>query len=137
MITTAGSVPAGTLRLEVAPEAAVDSIGTLGNLVVTGDTDSGLVRLLDEADVYRDYVDPPALLLRRNGKPAIGLGVSNVLGGNVVAMGDAVKQRLAELEGQRPVGILAFSAIGLSPHSRDCTQACRVALPISTKSVAN
>src|SRR5690606_25871029 len=47
----------------------------------------------------------PAALMRHDGRPAIGLGISNVQGGNVVEMGDAVKRRLAELEGQRPIGM--------------------------------
>ncbi|MBO0201017.1 efflux RND transporter permease subunit, partial [Vibrio alginolyticus] len=34
-----------------------------------------------------------------------GFGISNITGGNVVDMGDAVKARLAELESQRPLGI--------------------------------
>jgi multidrug efflux pump subunit AcrB len=44
-------------------------------------------------------------MMRYDGQPAIGLGVSQVAGGNVVKMGDAVRQRLAELESQRPVGM--------------------------------
>ena len=56
------------------------------------------MRLLDIADIRREYVTPPAALVRHEGQPAIGLGVSNVLGGNVVEMGDAVKRRLAGLE---------------------------------------
>lgn len=43
--------------------------------------------------------------MRYNGERAIGLGISNVAGGNVVEMGDAVKARIAELEAQRPHGI--------------------------------
>ena len=43
--------------------------------------------------------------MRFNGQPAIGLGIANVYGGNVVKMGDAIKARLKELESQRPVGM--------------------------------
>ena len=44
--------------------------------------------------------------MRHDGRPAIGLGISNVLGGEVVVeMGDAVKQRLSQLDSQRPVGM--------------------------------
>ena len=80
-------------------------MASLKSLVVAGDAASGLVRLEDIADIRRDYTTPPTVLMRHNGRPAIGLGVSNVLGGNVVQMGDAVKQRLSELDGQRPVGM--------------------------------
>ncbi|MBP6382102.1 MAG: efflux RND transporter permease subunit [Pseudomonadales bacterium] len=105
VVSPAGQVPAGPLRLQINPEAPVASVDTLRDLVVAGDSASGLVRLQDIASIRRDYTTPPAVLMRHDGRPAIGLGISNVAGGNVVAMGDAVKRRLAELEGQRPVGM--------------------------------
>src|SRR5262249_58399066 len=48
---------------------------------------------------------PPRRLLRYDGKPAIGLGISTVQGGNVVTMGEEVRRKLAELKGYQPVGI--------------------------------
>lgn len=104
-ISAAGQVRAGPLRLQIQPEATVESVQALKSLVVAGDVTSGLVRLEDIADIHRDYVSPPTALVRHDGRPAIGLGIANVLGGNVVQLGDAVRKRLAELEGQRPVGI--------------------------------
>jgi multidrug efflux pump subunit AcrB len=105
VISPAGNVVSGDLRLMIQPEATVDSVDTLKNLVIAGDTRSGLVRLADIAEIRREYQTPPAVLVRHDGRPAIGLGIANTQGGNVVAMGDAVKRRLAELEGQRPVGM--------------------------------
>jgi len=105
VIAPAGNVRAGQLRLQIQPQDGVASIESLENLIVAGDARQGLVRLKDVATVKREHVVPPHVLMRHDGRPAIGLGVSNVSGGNVVAMGDAVKQRLAALEGQRPVGM--------------------------------
>lgn len=105
LISAAGNVRAGPLRLQINPEQTVASVDTLKQLVVAGDSASGLVRLQDIAEVVRDYVTPAAALMRHDGRLAIGLGISNVQGGNVVEMGDAVKRRLAALEGQRPVGM--------------------------------
>jgi multidrug efflux pump subunit AcrB len=116
VISPAGQVQAGTLRLQIQPEATVDSVQTLRSLVVAGDAKTGLVRLQDVAEIRRDLVTPPAALMRHDGRPAIGLGISNVLGGNVVNMGDAVKQRLAELEGQRPVG-MALNVVSFQSDS--------------------
>jgi multidrug efflux pump subunit AcrB len=116
LVAAAGTVRAGSLRLQIQPEESVASLEALKQLVVAGDSISGLVRLQDIADIKRDYVDPPTALVRRDGRPAIGLGVSNVLGGNVVEMGDAVKRRLAELDSQRPVGI-EVNAISLQSDS--------------------
>jgi multidrug efflux pump subunit AcrB len=116
LVAAAGTVRAGSLRLQIQPEETVASLEALKQLVVAGDSTSGLVRLQDIADIKRDYVDPPTALVRRDGRPAIGLGVSNVLGGNVVEMGDAVKRRLAELDSQRPVG-MEVHAISLQSDS--------------------
>ncbi|MGR5470240.1 efflux RND transporter permease subunit, partial [Vibrio astriarenae] len=64
-----------------------------------------VLRLGDIADITRGYKTPATMLMRYNGERAIGFGISNVSGGNVVDMGDAVKVRLAELENQRPLGM--------------------------------
>ena len=40
-----------------------------------------------------------------NGKPALGIGISTITGGNVVTMGEAVAKRLEELESERPIGM--------------------------------
>ncbi|MHC4759050.1 MAG: efflux RND transporter permease subunit, partial [Planctomycetota bacterium] len=47
--------------------------------------------------------------------PAIGLGISTVKGGNVVVMGQAVDQRLKELESETPIGI----EMGVVSHQGD------------------
>ena len=44
-------------------------------------------------------------LLRFDGKPAIGLAISTVQGGNVMVMSDSLDQRLKDLEAQRPIGM--------------------------------
>ena len=105
IINPAGNLLAGPLRLQIQPEATVESVQALKGLVVAGNATNGLVRLEDIADISRDCTTPPAALMRHDGRPAIGLGISNVLGGNVVQMGDAVKHRLASLDSQRPVGM--------------------------------
>ena len=55
---------------------------------------------------YRfDYADPPSILVRRNGRPCLALGISTAKGGNVIRMGQAVERRLRELRPTTPVGI--------------------------------
>ncbi|PTD95134.1 efflux RND transporter permease subunit [Pseudothauera lacus] len=105
LITPAGVVEADPFRLQIHPEGDLPSAAALAELVVGGDATTGLIRLGDLAEVRRDYLSPPTALMRHDGRPAIGIGVSNVLGGNVVAMGDAVKQRLAQLDSQHPLGM--------------------------------
>lgn len=104
-VVAAGEVEAGTFRLKVQPQREVADLASLGELIVAGDAQRGLIRLRDVAQVSRGYVEPPAALMRRDGRDAVGLGIANVRGGNVVEMGEAVKRRLAELEDRRPLGM--------------------------------
>ncbi|KAA6184490.1 efflux RND transporter permease subunit [Thiohalocapsa marina] len=105
LITPAGDLRAGEQRLQISPTGAVDSVEAIGNIVLASPGGARVIFLKDVARIERGRVEPPQALMRYDGQPAIGLGVSNIAGGNVVAMGDAVRARLAELEAQRPVGM--------------------------------
>jgi multidrug efflux pump subunit AcrB len=103
-VTPAGDVAVGPLRVPIVLDGGVANVEAMRDIVVGGE-EGAVIRLGDVADVRRGLQEPPAMLLRYNGASAIGLGVSNVAGGNVVRMGDAVRARLAELESLRPIGM--------------------------------
>ena len=105
LVTPAGSVVAGDARLEIRPESAIDSLAAIENLVISNGQNGSSYRLKDIATVSRGLKEPADKRLFRDGKPAIGLGISNTIGGNVVTMGDLVNARMNELIGARPVGI--------------------------------
>ncbi|QBF31007.1 efflux RND transporter permease subunit [Thalassococcus sp. S3] len=105
LVTPAGSIKAGQTRLEVRPETAVRSTDAIGNLLITNPQNGVAFRLADIATISRGFEDPATTLLFRDGRPAIGLGISNSLGGNVVTMGEAVKARMDALITERPIGI--------------------------------
>ncbi|WP_068114338.1 efflux RND transporter permease subunit [Tropicimonas marinistellae] len=105
LVVPNGSVVAGERRIAVRPSAAVDSVTAVENLVISAPQSGASFRLSDIATVYRGYADPPEFQLYRDGRPAIGMGVSNTLGGNVVNMGEAVKAKIEALTSERPIGI--------------------------------
>ncbi|RVU83632.1 efflux RND transporter permease subunit [Leucothrix sargassi] len=116
LVTLAGEVVVDGTRIRIQPKAAIDSVSTIESLRIT-DSQSGVTyRLGDIATVKRGEIDPLGQHVYSNGKPAITLGVSNVLGGNVVDMGNAIRDRIAELEELRPLGIdvKAISDQGIS-----------------------
>ena len=104
-VVSAGNLQIGDNRLVIQPSGSIDSVESLRNLIVSSDGEGTLVYLKDIANVYRDYVDPSSFEVRYNGKPAIGLGISNVTGANVVAMGNAIDSKLRDIDNQRPYGI--------------------------------
>ena len=74
-------------------------------LVIGSDQTGRQLFLRDVATLERGDQDPPRRLLRFDGKPAIGLGISTVQGGNVVTMGEGVRRKLEELKPYQPLGI--------------------------------
>jgi multidrug efflux pump subunit AcrB len=105
LVSPAGDLAVGPQRLRISPKGQVDSVAAIGNIVLGAGGGDQVIFLKDVAQITRGVVEPPHVLVGYDGQPAIGLGVSNVAGGNVVEMGDAVRARLAELESQRPVGM--------------------------------
>ncbi|MEZ8127800.1 efflux RND transporter permease subunit [Enterovibrio norvegicus] len=105
MVTVAGSIETDAMRIPVIPSSSIDSFADLKNLQIAVGNNNTVLRLGDIADVTRGYKEPSSMLMRYNGERAIGFGISNVTGGNVVDMGDAVKARIAELDDQRPLGM--------------------------------
>ena len=105
LVTAAGTVIAGKQRLEIRPRAAIDSLSAIENLVIADPASGRSFRLGDIATVRRGLEEPVGIRLFRDGQPAIGIGISNISGGNVVSMGDAVRDRIDALESQRPIGI--------------------------------
>jgi multidrug efflux pump len=109
-----------TLRSTNAVEAAgtVETPSQRVHLRVTGEftsldaiRDMGIragnrtFRLGDIATVRRGYEDPPADKMRFQGKEAIGIGVSMREGGDVIRLGERMREAVKRLERSFPVGM--------------------------------
>ena len=107
VVAPAGNLTIGGERIPLSPTGEFTSEKEFGDLLIRGlgEGSDRLVYLRDVADIVRDYQDPPKNILRYNGQPAIGIGISTVSGGNVVVMGEALKKRFRELREQLPIGI--------------------------------
>ncbi len=105
LVVPAGSIKAGSRRITIRPETAIDSVEAISNLVISNAQTGASFRLKDIASISRGLVDPAQALLYRDGRPAVGIGISNTIGGNVVKMGEAVKARMDALIKDRPIGI--------------------------------
>ena len=103
-LTAIGSTTTGGRYVRVSPTSAITSVDDIADLVIGG-AGGKLIRLREVATVRRDYADPQSFMLRFNGRPALGLGIATVPGGNVVEMGRAVSKRLRSLETHRPIGM--------------------------------
>ncbi len=102
-VEQSGQVDVNGEYMRITPTGSFTSEELIADLFIGGS--QGLVRLGDVARIRRDYEDPPRNIMRFNGQPGIGLGISTVDRGNVVVMGKAVKEKLARLDSKRPVGM--------------------------------
>ena len=104
LVTDAGKVQVGPEFITISPTGGITNVEEFESILISGDGEQQIY-LRDIATVRRGYVEPQNILLRYDGKQAIGVGISTVSGGNVVKMGEALKLRMQELQEQIPVGI--------------------------------
>ena len=78
-VAGAGSAEVGSERIRISPSGYFSSVDSLSSLLLRAG-DGRSIRLGDLATITRGYVDPPSSAMRYNGKPALGLGISNVDG---------------------------------------------------------
>jgi multidrug efflux pump subunit AcrB len=100
-----GRVRVGGEHVALDPAGGFSSPNDMLDIVIGSDRTGRQLTLRDVADIERGYSDPPRRILRYDGRPAIGIGISTVPGGNVVRMGEGVRQRLADLKADQPIGI--------------------------------
>ena len=98
----AGDLRIGDKTIRLSPRATVDSVEDLRKIRLSDN-----LRLGDVATIRRTCDDKPPAIVRRNGFPCIGFGISTAKGGNVIRMGEAVERRMAELMSETPIGIEA------------------------------
>lgn len=119
VVAGAGDVEVGTEYIRIAPTGYFSSVDALSNLLLPSGTGQYL-RLGDLATITREYADPPSSAMRYNGKPALGLGISIVDGGNVITIGEAVDNRVNELISRTPVG-MTLGVIYYQPDTVDAS----------------
>ena len=62
-------------------------------------------RLSDLVTITRGYADPPQMLYRVNGEPAIGLAIGMKSGANLLHFGEALKEKMNTIIGELPIGV--------------------------------
>jgi multidrug efflux pump subunit AcrB len=104
-VVDSGLVEVGNDQVRINPNGEFQSVADLGELLIRSDASGNLIFLKDVVKIERGYSDPPNWIMQYNDKPAIGLGIATVDGGNVVDMGEAVRKRIEELKAETPVGM--------------------------------
>jgi len=105
----AGVLNAATQNLQVRVAGAFDSVEELKRFPIRAtNLTSGVastLRLSDLAEIRRATSDPPTTKVRHQGKSVIAIGVSMAKGGDIVALGKALRAKTDELRNELPIGI--------------------------------
>ena len=103
-VESAGAVQTPLDILQVRVGGQFESVEQLKSMPVRGSSGNQL-RLDDLASVRRAYVDPPSVKVRHQGKDVIALGVSMAKGGDIIALGKALKVATARIDATLPAGL--------------------------------
>ena len=103
-VESAGAVqtPLDTVQVRVA--GPFKGLQPLRDMPIRGASGSQL-HLGDFAEIRQDYVDPPAVKVRYQGKEVIALGVSMAKGGDIIRLGKALQHAATQIGRELPAGI--------------------------------
>lgn len=104
LLVNTGEINTGNYQLKVLADGTYKNLDDIRNQIIVTKT-GGEVRLGDVATVERGYMEPPSSLMRVDGKRAIGIGVATGAKDDVVAVGEAVDEKLKELQELFPIGM--------------------------------
>lgn len=102
-IAAAGSVDTSASRVFVRVEGKFETEDAVREVPI--EAGGRTFRLGDIAEVERGYIDPPAQIMRYQGRPAIGLAVTMAKGGNALTFGEALKAEMAKVKADLPLGM--------------------------------
>jgi multidrug efflux pump len=115
-IVAGGSVDTSADRINVRVTGAFSGVAAIAAVPVQAE--GQIFRLGDIATVRRGYEDPPTFIVREEGKPALGLGVSMQDGANIITLGANLKRAMTAITAELPVGI-EVTQIADQPHIVD------------------
>ena len=94
--------PLDVVQVRVAGQ--FEAVEQLRAMPIRGSSGNQL-RLGDIADVKRGYMDPPSVKVRHQGQQVIALGVSMAKGGDIIALGKALKVVTEKINNELPAGM--------------------------------
>jgi multidrug efflux pump subunit AcrB len=112
-------IPGGEIRTEfeevaLEPSGNFETLDELKRTVIQLPGRDDLIFLGDVARIDRSYIDPPKTKMRSSGSRSLGLAVSMRDGGNILALGEKVREVLTRVLQFYPIGV-EFDVIQFQP----------------------
>ncbi len=105
ILSSGGDIVIGTERIDLEPSGNFETLSDIENSIVEIPGSGTLIRLRDIAEIKREYVDPPEVIVRANGQRVVSLAISMVEGGNILELGERLRTRIPEIEATLPLGV--------------------------------
>ncbi|QBK05100.1 AcrB/AcrD/AcrF family protein [Hylemonella gracilis] len=103
-VESAGAVQTPLDVVQVRVAGQFNALDELREMPIRG-TSGAQLRLGDIATITRAYADPPTVKVHHDGREVIALGVSMVKGGDIIALGKALKAVSTRIEKTLPAGV--------------------------------
>lgn len=103
-VESAGAVNTQQDMVQVRVGGQFSSVEQLSAMPIRGGNGHQL-RLGDIAEVHRGYVDPASVKMRFDGRDVIGLGISMTKGGDIIALGKALRESTGRIQATLPAGV--------------------------------
>ncbi|BEP48694.1 efflux RND transporter permease subunit [Variovorax paradoxus] len=103
-IESAGTIQSPLDVVQVRVGGQFTNVEQLREMPIRGSSGNQL-RLGDIAEIHRGYIDPPAVKVHHQGKEVVALGVSMAKGGDIIALGKALRATTAEIDQRLPAGV--------------------------------
>ncbi len=103
-VESAGTIQSPLDVVQVRVGGQFTSVEQLRDMPIRGSS-GNQIKLGDIAEIRRGYVDPPAVKVHHQGKEVIALGVSMAKGGDIIALGKALKATTATIDQRLPAGV--------------------------------
>jgi multidrug efflux pump len=118
IIIPGGEIYTDDEQIILEPTGNFESVEDLRQTVVRLPGQSEVVYLRDLAYIYRGYIDPPSAKMFYSGTPALGLAINLREGGNIIILGEKVKEQVARFQESYPIGI-DFEFVAFQPYFVD------------------
>jgi multidrug efflux pump len=102
-VSATGSFETPTDRIYIRASGALDSVESVKQIAIRAN--GRLFRLGDIASVTRGFVDPAQPKMRYMGRDALGIAVSMVPRGDIIALGKALDAETGRVASELPVGL--------------------------------
>ncbi len=111
--------PGGDVTLEyekivIEPTGNFESVHDISRTVVNLPGSNEVIYLEDLVRIKRGYIDPPSTIVSNNGDTSLALAISMREGGNIISLGESVKEVIHQAKSIYPIGI-EFDDIQFQP----------------------